>query len=312
MIVGSRGGRRYLRVVPKEPKPRRFRWLWLLILPLLLAAGGAAGWFLYLEPQLAVPTIAAQEGEIRLATTVDALVLREEILLTAPAGGTLSQLVPAGRRVRSGTPVATVDGVELSPEIPGNVAWEVDGLEGVTLGALAEANPAWMSSLPPVEPRQIAEGATVQEGDPIGRLVIGSDRALVALVDQALIPQRWDPAQLRLSIPSQNWTGSGAGAEWKGQGAQRLLILHDRELPEGLASVRKVRLDLTFAAYKGLIVPRTAVDVRDGKQGIWVLWGGKRSFVPGAVVGGDANSVAMRVNVEAGARVLTVAPSHPD
>ncbi|HLO04969.1 MAG TPA: hypothetical protein VK191_17865 [Symbiobacteriaceae bacterium] len=312
MVVGKRGGRRYLRLVSNEPRPRRFRWVWLLLLLVLLGAGGAGAWYVYLEPSLAIETVAAEPGEIRLATTVDAVVLREEILLTAPASGSLTQLIADGKRVRSGTPVAKVGGANLAPDVPGNVAWAVDGLEGVTVGALKEATPAWFTTLPQPQPRQIADGATVQAGDPVGRLVIGSDRALVAVVPKATIPAQWDPDQLKVAIPSQNWTGSGAEVEWKGEGAERLLILRDRELPESLGTVRKVRLDLTFASYKGTIVPRTAVDVRGGRQGVWVTKGGEPSFVPGAVIGGDGTAVAMKLTVESGARVLKVAPSHLD
>jgi putative membrane fusion protein len=263
-------------------------------------------------PSIDAEAIEVARGEIRLATTVDAIVLREELLLTAPASGNLTQLVAGGKRVRSGTPVASVGGAKLIPELPGNVVWEVDGLEGVTTSALKDATPAWFTALPQPEPRQIADGSSVQAGAPIGRLVVGSDRVLVALVPASAIPRQWDPGQLRVAIPSQNWTGSGAGVEWKGEGAERLLILHSRELPESLAGVRKVRLDLTFAAYTGTIVPRTAVDVRDGKQGVWIVKNGQRSFLPGAVIGGDATSVAMKLTVESGARVLKVAPSHLD
>lgn len=312
MVVGKRGGRRYLRLVSNEPKPRRFRWFWLLLLLVMLGAGGAGAWYLYVAPVLAIETVTAEAGEIRLGATVDAVVLREEILLKAPASGSLTQLIAAGKRVRTGTPIAKVGGANLAPELPGNVVWEVDGLEGVTLGALKEATPAWFTALPQPQPHQIADGASVQAGDPIGRLIIGSDRALVAVVPKSTIPTRWDPDQLKVAIPSQNWTGSGEAVEWRGEGAERLLVLRDRGLPESLGMVRKVRLELTFASYKGTIVPRTAVDVRQGKQGVWVIKGGERSFVPGAVVGGDGSTVAMNLPVDAGARVLKVAPSHLD
>lgn len=312
MVVGKRGGKRYLRLVKNEPKPRRSGWIWLLLLLLLLGGGGAGAWIVYVQPTLVVETVAAEQGEIRLATTVDAVVLREEALVKAPASGSLSQLVANGKRVRTGTAIAKVGGTELTPELPGNVAWEVDGLESVTLEALKEATPAWFSSLPQPQPRQIADGASVQEGEPVGRLVVGSERALVAVVPAAVIPARWDPARLVVAIPAQNWKGSGESVTWKGEGAERLLILKDRNLPEGLGAVRKVRLELTFASYKGTIVPRTAIDVREGKQGVWVVKGGQRSFVPGAVVGGDGTMVAMNLTVDNGAQVLKVAPSHPD
>lgn len=312
MVVGKRGGRRYLRLVSNRPEPRRFRWFWLLLLLILVGAGGAGAYYLYVMPNLAIETVAAQQGEIRLGATVDAVVLREESLLKAPVGGSLTQLITNGKRVRTGTVIAKVGGAELTPELPGNVVWEVDGLEGVTLGALKDATPAWFAALPQPQPRQIADGTAVQAGEPIGRLVLGSDRALVAVVPRATIPTRWDPDQLKVAIPSQDWTGSGAGVEWKGEGAERLMILRDRELPESLGTVRKVRLELTFASYKGTIVPRTAVDVRGGKQGVWVLKAGQRSFVPGAVIGGDNTSVAMDLTVDAGAQVLKVAPSHLD
>lgn len=312
MIVGKRGGRRYLRLVTNEPKPRRFRWFWLLLLLILVGAGGAGAWYLFTTPGLAVETVAAEQGEIRLGATVDAFVLREEVLLKAPASGNLTQLATGGKRVRTGTTIAQVGGADLTPDLPGNVIWEVDGLEGYTLGALKEATPAWFAGLPQPEPRQIADGAAVQAGDPIGRLVIGSERALVAVVPTGSIPTQWNPKQLKVAIPSQNWTGSGAEVEWKGEGAERLMLLRNRDLPEGLGSVRKVRLELTFASYKGTIVPRTAVDVRGGRQGVWILKGGQRTFLPGAVIGGDGTTVAMDLTVDAGAQVLKVAPSHLD
>lgn len=313
MVVGKRGGKRYLRLVKNQPKPRRTGWIWFVLILLLLLGGAAAtAWYVYAQPALAIETVAAEQGEIRLATTVDGVVLREELLLKAPASGSLTQLAANGKRVRTGTPIAQVGGAELNPELPGNVAWEVDGLEGVTLEALKEATPAWFASLPQPQPRQIADGTSVQAGDPIGRLVVGSDRAVVAVVPASAIPARWDPDQLAVAIPSQSWKGSGKSVEWKGEGAERLLLLRDRNLPDGLGSVRKVRLELTFASYKGTIVPRTAVDVREGKQGVWVVKGGQRSFVPGAVIGGDGTTVAMDLTVDSGAQVLKVAPSHLD
>jgi putative membrane fusion protein len=311
MVVGKRIGRQYLRLVDNRPAPRRLRWVWILLL-LLLAAGGAGGAYLYVAAP-AVQTVAAEQGEIHLGATVDAIVLREEVRLTSAAGGAFAPLVPSGKRVRSGSAIATVGGAEVRTDLPGNVVWEVDGLEGLlTPESLKAATPDWFHRLPQPQPQQLAEGATIAAGGPIGRLIIGADRLLVAALPANSLPAQWNPKNLQVAIPSLNWTGTGEGAQWRGEGAERLLILQGQELPEGIDGVRKVRLELTFAAYKGIIVPRTAVDVRGGKQGVWIVQGGKESFAPGAVVGGDGSSVAMKLSIDAGTLIRRQAPTHLD
>jgi putative membrane fusion protein len=314
MVVGKRG-RRYLRVLPTPPpRKKRSPWRWRLPVLLLLTLLVAGSWYLYQQhrPAAESETVAARFGEVKIATTVDGLVLRDEVVLNAPTAGTLEQLVPEGRRVRPETPVAKVGATTLAAPQAGNVAWEVDGLEAaLNPGALEKATPDWFHGLTEPQPRKLQNGTAVQAGQPVGRLVVGGDRAILALVPASALPAQWDPDGLHVAIPSLGWEGVPA-TTWKGEGSERLLVIKDRELPDALAGVRKVRLDLTFALFKGIILPRTAVDVREGRQGVWVLKAGRPTFVPGKVKGFDADHVAMDLEIEPGTPVLRVAPSHPD
>ncbi len=314
----SQTHRRHLRAVrgtlPPPSRPGRRPWRKLLLALTALGALAAGGFWLSRSRPIFVPeTVSVRHGSVEVAVETDALVVRTERVYAAPSSGGVKRVAAEGQRVRVGSPVVAVEGTQVVAENAGLVSYQVDGLEAsLSTAQVAKWEPAWFKALPAPSPRPIADGRA-EAGAPLFKVVDNFSQALVTLVNLEAMPPVDEGTTVRIRFPG--WGGAtseGRIARIAREGSEALLYLTAPTFPEALSGVRKASVSVVFDSFTGLVVPRTAIDVRGGRQGVWVLEGATPVFIPAKVLGGNVSEVVLEADLSPGARVVRTAPTHMD
>ncbi|HWI63713.1 MAG TPA: HlyD family efflux transporter periplasmic adaptor subunit [Symbiobacteriaceae bacterium] len=241
----------------------------------------------------------------RLQDELDQLGVRQQEL-TQQLGRTQPVVTPAPP-LPAPEPAGPALG-EITATVSGLVVYQTDGLESrLAVGQEKEWKPSFMSSLSAV-PR--VTGELVAKGDPVLKVVDNLTFSLVAVVPEAALKYLGDTD--RVSIRFTGREGPPVAARITRQvreGSEVLLVLSAPVFPEELVHQRRFRATLLMGTYEGLVVPRTAIDVRDGLQGVWVLEGIETRFHPVRVLGGNDELLALETDLSVGVRVLQQAPT---
>lgn len=198
---------------------------------------------------------------------------------------------------------------EVLADSAGILVYQIDGLEAVLTPTVTSGwTPSWFRSLV-TAPRPTAEGP-VAVGDPIFKVVDNLTIGLLLLVSEGALPAEL-PADGRVQLHFPAWPGRLVAARITAverEGGEVLLHLSAPVFPGELTGLRRVRVTLLFERYGGMVAPRSAIDIRDGKQGVWVHNQGDPYFHPVRVLGGNAQEVALETSLQAGTRLLRTAP----
>ncbi|MFO7274639.1 MAG: HlyD family efflux transporter periplasmic adaptor subunit [Bacillota bacterium] len=300
---------------------RRRRW------PLLLFALTALGAGLYLWKPVTLPAVAraepeplagVREGVLRVTVEADAVLVRREQVVRAPQAGALRRIAAEGARVRVGGQVAAftpaggaAEQVITSP-VSGVVLYQTDGLEGIlTPEAVADWGPADFYALPLPALSETPDGP-VAEGEPLFKLVDDLRVDMLLLVSAGSLSQAQQAAlpgrELELRVSGRDLPVTARVLRIAAQGPDLLIHLESPlPSPEALR-LRRMRVSLLVAEYEGVILPRAAVDVEEGRTGVWVAGRGGYRFVPVRVLGGTADEVAAEADLPPDAQVLTDPP----
>jgi putative membrane fusion protein len=195
----------------------------------------------------------------------------------------------------------------VTAQTAGVLIYHVDGLEGSLNPAGAAAwTPSWFRTLAVPLRRSTGEGQ-VRAGAPLFKVVDNISQGLVLVV----------PADRVASLSTGNWvqlrsTGRDGLVEARitrmvREGSEVLLHLTAPTLPEDLAGRRKLQVSLVLSDYTGKVVPRSAIDVRDGLQGVWIWEGKQPEFRPAPVIGGNQQELVLETDLPDGTRILRAA-----
>lgn len=310
---------RHLRALHRESPPpdRPRRLLRGLFFLLTLAAAGAVAYLFYSAKPPSAQTISLTLGAVEVTLDSEALVVRQEQVTPAPAAGTVHHLVEEGTRVRLGTPVAMVQpdngpAVEVKAEVSGAVSFQVDGLERELNPSRSEGwNPAWFKGLPPPAPRRTGEGR-VAAGEPLFKIADTFQPGLVTVVKSDSIPPLERGSDLRLRMTGREGVIAAKVARLERSAEDLLIYLSPQLLPEEMGGVRRVRLTLLIKEFQGKVAPRSAIDVRGGRQGVWAMEGPGPVFTPVTVTGGNLSQVVVETALPPGTAILKDAPLRMD
>ncbi|OUM96552.1 MAG: hypothetical protein BAA04_00745 [Firmicutes bacterium ZCTH02-B6] len=217
-------------------------------------------------------TALAEHRALEDSFTALAMIVRDEVLLTAPADGRAYVMVSDGSRVRAQAVVATIltDSGERVVQAPiaGNVHFFWDGWEQqVELDLLLHRAVRHWREVQPASGR-IVDGQLVRAGDPIARIVDGHRvRLYLDLPDGvSLAPNQ--RVELRMPAVTDQTVGARVLALGGGEPVAALLEL-DRYLPV-LDAARWVDAEVVRARHQGVVVPAAAI-VSDGqRQGVYL------------------------------------------
>ncbi|WP_338819366.1 hypothetical protein MTCOM_07920 [Moorella thermoacetica] len=302
---------------PVKARPRRRRRpgrfivrVALLILLLLVAWSGIRGaaravaWHFLLTRQVDTGTL---EDNLPL----EVYIAREEKVLTAPVTGTLTPVIPEGERVPVGATIANLlpvaagtNPVAIKAPYPGQVSYEVDGLEAnlqpATLGNISYQDLKRLIALA----RPVTARGQVKEGEPVVRLVNNLDplRLYVPLENW---PAGWKVGQeVTLKVPGDNDEVRARIIRLQDEGNQRAAVMEVATWDNSWLLPRQMAVVAVLRRYRGIILPASALDVGPGgEKGVYVLGANSFKWQPVTIVGQVGDQVAVR-GLEAGAEVV--------
>ncbi len=250
----------------------------------------------------------------RLQAELNQLALRQAELAHR-LGAAVHEGVPAPAQ-ESDSPAASPEGptgsesrTRVTAAMAGVLVYQIDGMEEALNPDGQEAwDPGWFRSLPLPDPQRTGSGH-VDEGQPLFKVVDNLSLSVLGVVPEEALQELPVDGRAELFLEGHDGAFTVRVAVLGQEGGEALLQLSAPLLPEELTAVRKVRGRLVLGRYEGLIAPRTALDVRDGQQGIWVEQAdGQPAFRAARVLGGNRDLVALETEVPPGTRILRVAP----
>lgn len=275
---------------------------------LVAFVAAAVGLYLYLVafPKLeglTEKTIVLEIGELPVLDSAEVLVVRNETLYGAKAGGTVTYEQAEGTKVRKGVKLITVEpggtvatdaAIDAVRERAGKamkqtgtyrakttavVSYYSDGCEKlVTAKNIASITRGGMEALP-TEGVPLGRDA-VDAGDPVYKLTDNNDWYMVYWTKVPSDMERYATgASVTVAIGDASVGAKVAGAVR--EGADLKVTLRSDMYYEALARVRRVAANIEFAKYNGLVADNACISQRDGADGVFVKQrGGSYKWVP--------------------------------
>jgi len=233
-----------------------------------------------------VRTAAAEHRTVEDGFTALAMVVRDEVLVTAPADGRVYILVSDGSRVRAQSVVASVmtaSGERLvQAPTAGNVHFFWDGWEQqLDIDLLLHRSVRHWREVQP-SPGRTVDGQLVRAGEPVARIVNGHRIRLYLDLPDGVTFAPNQRVELRMPAVTDQAVGARVVAVGGAQPVAALLEL-DRYLPV-LDAARWVDVELVRARHQGVVVPVGAI-VWDGERpGVYLRRETRLVFRPVRVV----------------------------
>lgn len=273
-------------VIPLKPK---VGWGWwhyvamaLVLLSLLVLLYLALANGLLSFPQKADIQLLSKD-EVCRTLPLSGMLIKEEVIIKAPASGILKMLVADGQRVRVGEPVLLVQtpGGEGAParEITvyspraGVLFTSVDGLEGTLAPVHQDELNIW--------PLIRSGGSPTESSNPLVRAETGLP---IAKVVDNLQPVIYYGLCREVSDMSGLTPGSVLEVDWQGQtlrarleeiravdgGAEMIFSFHN--YPDSFVQQRWLSVNLTTARLSGYLVPLDNLVYREGQPGLLTVY----------------------------------------
>lgn len=278
-------------------------------------AGGFCRWIHHQWARWMVKVVPVQSGVLQETIQFDALVIHQEQLVLAPAGGKFFPALKEGERVRKGQSLGSMlstrlssPGAAVAVTSPGNglLRLRLDGLEGVLdreswqnldLNSLAAAfNPAGAD----MADDWVAAGGVIAS---IVDNLVPTWLAVETAADQTAAP--WEEGSeywLAIGQPD-TFTRAKLVGQQPSRDGQKLLF----ELPgfrEDLLSQRKVAITVAARRLTGALVDDRSLVEREGRTGVFVLRKGVAEWREVEVVGSVNGQSALR-GINEGELVVT-------
>lgn len=243
-------------------------------------------------------------GLLEKTTRLTALVIREEIVLPAPAGGVLERVVPEGERVATNGTIAQIKlagvaagdtGVRsITAPFAGQVCYHPDGLENTFKPGIWEKMSYRDIFSLAQKALQNKSGETVRTGDLVIRLVNNLHPLFLYTIVDELPPEWKKEKQVTLVWPGQEERLKVKVVNLYMVDNRAVLVLRLDNWGSEWLDKRLVELEAVVERYPGFILPRQAlVILPDGSHGVYILSGKGVRFQEVQVVGmvGDKISV---------------------
>lgn len=240
----------------------------------------------------------------RLQDELDELSLRQQQLTQQLGRSEPSIIAPPARAPEP--PAGPVLGT-ITASVSGVVIYQTDGLEDRLAAARSkEWKPSLLRSL---NTDVRTTGESVGKGDAVLKVVDNLSLSLLAVVPEAALSRLGDTDRVTIRFAGRDGEVTARITRQVKEGGDVLLVLTAPALPEELIVQRRFRATLVLGTYEGLVMPRTALDVRNGLQGVWVLEATETRFHPVRVLGGTDDLLALETDLPVGVRVLKNAPT---
>ncbi len=249
-------------------------------------------------------------GKIERSNEASCLIIRNEEVIYAQQGGTLSYYCEEGSKTRVGTKVLDIypAGRSASPYYcpsTGFVSYYIDGYEDVfNIDEIIELEPEYIDQTM-IAPEDTVR-KTCEKDDPVYKLITGDEWYMVLAVDKSFEDDYTIGQNISVcfGIPQEPEEGEEAAEEKEPEEKAEEPPAEETEIPavvtgvfkkesgllvaartrryyEGMLRTRFSRVRVITRSEEGLMVPKSAVTEEEGRQGVYKLGvSGDYSFVP--------------------------------
>ena len=272
---------------------------------IIALAGGFIHWLHHQWARWVVDVVPVQSGVLQETTRLNALVIRQEQLVLAPADGKFFPALKEGERVRKGQSLGSMLSTRLSSPgpaaavpSPGNglLRLRLDGLEGVL------DRESWQN----LDLNALAANFAQTGANPADDWVVAG--GVVASIVDNLVPT-WLAAETAAGGDSAPWE---EGSEyWLAVGQQNTfaraklvglqptkhgqkLLFEFPDFREDLLSQRKVAITVAARRWSGALINDSSLVEREGRPGVFVLRKGVAEWQEVEVVGSFNGQSALR------------------
>lgn len=255
------------------------RLMYYAVIGLVFACVGMA-YFLWLDnyymlhPEVVEAVATGYVEELPL----EGVLVWDEQLVTAPRDGILTYPSPQPRRVAKGEAVAAVDGVAVNASTSGYFLPALDGQEGnwvySRLWPGISRFPSAGTALP------LENGAHIQKGMPVGKLVPQpQDLRCIAYLDRTPAVER-DVKLGFVEIRTESFGKSRRAAvrAFVNAGQKIKVYLTFPFFPPSVLSSRFFACSVMAGDRQGVLLPDTAVLLKDGQLGVLLVKGSVTKF----------------------------------
>ncbi|WP_418790539.1 HlyD family efflux transporter periplasmic adaptor subunit [Phosphitispora sp. TUW77] len=225
-------------------------------------------------------------GVVQSTVPVQGILVRDEILVTAPQTGLLKVIAPEGERVRVGQVIAQVVAVSLdshtgeksfnitSPRA-GIVSYHLDGLEEVySWKNINELDLEKVQTIP-AEVNHVLPGSQVEEGKPVFKIVNNLEPVFI-IADTSVKLKSKDMEKgsivlLLFGSDENNVSRAVLSEKIFGASPDRMLLSLSN-YTNSLLTPRTIEFQVITERYDGFYIPVGAIVRKEGKDGIFTVY----------------------------------------
>lgn len=241
-------------------------------------------------------TLAA--GDLKKMYVAEAVLVREETVITSPATGQLVMLVQEGERVRAGDSIAEVKTMGGDSESSarsalvraprsGVVVCHTDGLEGVLNPGQVDILEIAGLKLKASEnsARDNGRSKRCEKGQPLMKVVDNLSPLVICLQ----VPDGFPADRVKkdgvMSMVWENHEFTGGIVDARDYGGKRQVVIRGLSYPGEFMQKRKVFLALVGETVSGCLVPAKSLVEKEGRQGLQIMDKQRAVWVPVKVEG---------------------------
>lgn len=238
---------------------------------------------------------------ISRTTTLDGILIKEEIVVKSPSNGRLHLALPDGERLEMGGKAAEIISSEqdtgevtfdIYTDTTGILCNHLDGYESIlspsNIGVLE------MPAIEKIDDKPISDGAKVDKGQPIFKIIDNLSPVYIygTMTKSDFADNYWDkPGSLPASWKNISFSITPGELNDASDNVEGLFLLSD--FPEQIIHHRRVSITVTTRALKGLLVPEKAIVYHDNKPGIYLTAKKKALWMPVEIEGALFGKVAV-------------------
>ncbi|MDR3229971.1 MAG: hypothetical protein LBT65_00890 [Synergistaceae bacterium] len=248
---------------------------------ILVVLGGVVRTYIFwldhynmLHPDVVQATVMGYVEELPL----EGILVWDEQLVTAPRDGVLTYPSPRPRRVAKGEAIAAIDGRAVRVEMPGYFFPALDGQEGKWVYSRLWPG---TSDFPRAGPARFVEnGARLRKGDPIGKLVPQpQDLRCIAYLDRTPALERdIKLGYVNVRTEPQGRDRKAAVRAYVNAGQKIKVYITLPFFEPSLLTTRVFSCSVTTGDRQGVLLPDSAVVLRNGQMGVFLLKGNLTEF----------------------------------
>lgn len=249
---------------------------------------------------IASPQVFAIET-VSQTTTLDGILIKEEKVLKSPCNGRLHLARPDGERLEMGGKGAEIISSEqgaaevtfdIYTDATGILCNHLDGYESI----LSPANIGVLEipTIEKIDDEPLSDGAKVDKGQPVFKIIDNLSPVYIygAMSKSAFAEGYWDePESLPVSWNNISFSITPGELNDASESVEGLFLLSG--FPEQIIHHRRVRINVTTRALKGLLAPEQAIVYNDDKPGIYLVVKKKALWAPVEIKGALSGKIAV-------------------